>query len=190
MTLPLIDIQNVSVAYGSPRVPVLNGINLHIDEGDFICVLGQTGCGKSTLLRLVLGSERPAGGRILVVPTLAESLPYVVLEAAAACQPLDATRVGGIPEIFGATAGDLVPSRDAGALAGAIRQVLDESPDVLAARVRALSESIRKRFSLERMGADVVSGYAAAFQARAERSSVGARKLANHAQPKGASTQT
>ncbi|KNY22573.1 glycosyltransferase family 4 protein [Methylobacterium sp. ARG-1] len=110
-----------------------------------------------------------ARGRILVVPSLAESLPYVVLEAAAAAQPLVATRVGGIPEIFGAMAGDLVPSRDADALAGAIRRVLDEAPDVLAARVRALSESIHERFSLERMGADVISGYAAAFQARETR---------------------
>jgi glycosyltransferase involved in cell wall biosynthesis len=119
-----------------------------------------------------------ARGRILVVPSLAESLPYVVLEAAAASQPLVATRVGGIPEIFGPMAGDLVPSRDAGALAGAIRQVLDEAPDVLTARVRALSESIRQRFSLERMGADVVSGYAAAFQARADRLGVEGAKVA------------
>ncbi|MCJ2142743.1 glycosyltransferase family 4 protein [Methylobacterium sp. E-066] len=119
-----------------------------------------------------------ARGRILVVPSLAESLPYVVLEAAAASQPLVATRVGGIPEIFGPAADDLVPSRDAGALAGAIRRVLDEAPDVLNARVRALSESIHQRFSLERMGADVVSGYAAAFQARAERLSVETRKVA------------
>lgn len=114
-----------------------------------------------------------ARGRILVVPSLAESLPYVVLEAAAAAQPLVATRVGGIPEIFGAMAGDLVPSRNADALAGAIRRVLDEAPDVLAARVRALSESIHERFSLERMGADVISGYAAAFQARETRLRVG-----------------
>ena len=34
-------------------------IDLEIDEGEFVCVLGQTGCGKSTLLRLVLGSEQP-----------------------------------------------------------------------------------------------------------------------------------
>ncbi|MDP4003041.1 glycosyltransferase family 4 protein [Methylobacterium sp. NEAU K] len=119
-----------------------------------------------------------AKGRILVVPSLAESLPYVVLEAAAASQPLVATSVGGIPEIFGQAAVDLVPSRDAGALASAIRRVLDEAPEVLAARVQGLSRSIRQRFSLERMGGDVISGYAAAFQARDERRSVGSRKLA------------
>ncbi len=119
-----------------------------------------------------------ARGRILVVPSLAESLPYVVLEAAAAAQPLVATRVGGIPEIFGAAAGDLVPARDPGALAAGIRLVLDDAPEVLAARVRQLSDSIRQRFSLERMGSEVISGYAAAFQIRAERRSPVPREIA------------
>jgi NitT/TauT family transport system ATP-binding protein len=64
--MALIDIQNVSVAYGSPLRPVLSGIDLEIEEGEFVCVLGQTGCGKSTLLRLVLGCEKPGRGRILV----------------------------------------------------------------------------------------------------------------------------
>ncbi|GJE09781.1 MULTISPECIES: glycosyltransferase family 4 protein [Methylobacterium] len=107
-----------------------------------------------------------ARGRILVVPSLAESLPYVVLEAAAAAQPLVATRVGGIPEIFGPAAGDLVPAREPEALAEGIRRVLDDAPDVLSARVHALSASIRQRFSLERMGSEVIAGYASAFQAR------------------------
>ena len=62
----LIQIENVSVAYGSPPHPVLTGIDLHVEEGEFVCLLGQTGCGKSTLLRIVLGSEKPAGGRVLI----------------------------------------------------------------------------------------------------------------------------
>jgi len=64
--MALIDIRNVSVAYGSPARPVLEGIDLTIEEGEFVCVLGQTGCGKSTLLRLILGSEAPRTGEILV----------------------------------------------------------------------------------------------------------------------------
>jgi len=64
--MPLIEIRDISVSYGTPLRPVLEGISLDIDEGEFVCVLGQTGCGKSTLLRLVLGSEPPARGRILV----------------------------------------------------------------------------------------------------------------------------
>jgi NitT/TauT family transport system ATP-binding protein len=64
--MPLIQIDGVSIAYGSPRRPVLDRIDLAIEEGEFVCVLGQTGCGKSTLLRLLLGCERPADGRILI----------------------------------------------------------------------------------------------------------------------------
>jgi NitT/TauT family transport system ATP-binding protein len=62
----LIEIERLHVAYGSPPRPVLDGIDLSIAEGEFLCVLGQTGCGKSTLLRLVLGCERPTSGRILI----------------------------------------------------------------------------------------------------------------------------
>ena len=64
--MALIEIQNLSVAYGTPARPVLDRVNLSIDEGDFVCLLGQTGCGKSTLLRMVLGAETPGGGRILI----------------------------------------------------------------------------------------------------------------------------
>ena len=64
--MALIHIEDVFVAYGSPARAVLAGIDLEIAEGSFVCLLGQTGCGKSTLLRLVLGSERPMRGRILI----------------------------------------------------------------------------------------------------------------------------
>lgn len=64
--MALIEIKNVSIAYGSPSRPVLSNINLDIEEGEFVCVLGQTGCGKSTLLRLVLGSEKPRSGEVWV----------------------------------------------------------------------------------------------------------------------------
>lgn len=110
-----------------------------------------------------------ARGRILVVPSLAESLPYVVLEAAAAAMPMIATDVGGIPEIFGEAAGALVPARDPAALEAAVAALLDEAPGSVEARFAALSASVRERFSMERMGSDVLSGYAAAFRARALR---------------------
>ena len=61
--MALIDIRDVCVTYAAP---VLAGVNLSIEEGEFVCVLGQTGCGKSTLLRLVLGSEKPSRGEVLI----------------------------------------------------------------------------------------------------------------------------
>ncbi len=51
-------------------------------------------------------------GRMLVIPSRAESLPYVVLEAAAAGLPIIATEVGGVPEIFGPQSARLVPADD------------------------------------------------------------------------------
>ena len=61
MGTPLIRIEDLFVSRA-----VLAGIDLEFAEGEFVCVLGQTGCGKSTLLRLVLGSERPLRGRVLI----------------------------------------------------------------------------------------------------------------------------
>jgi NitT/TauT family transport system ATP-binding protein len=45
---------------------VLSAINLEIDAGEFVVVLGETGCGKSTMLRLILGEEQPSAGAIEV----------------------------------------------------------------------------------------------------------------------------
>ena len=64
--MALIQFEKVSVSYGAPSHPVLSTIDLSIEEGEFVCLLGQTGCGKSTLLRLVLGSEQPCAGRVLI----------------------------------------------------------------------------------------------------------------------------
>jgi len=64
--MALIEIQNLGVAYGTPARPVLTDINLAIEEGEFVCLLGQTGCGKSTLLKMILGAEIPTDGRILI----------------------------------------------------------------------------------------------------------------------------
>lgn len=112
-------------------------------------------------IRPVLGR-----GRVMVVPSLAESLPYVVLEAAAAAQPLVATNVGGIPEIFGSLSDDLVPPGDCEALSVAIMRILDEEPAIREGRARALNEALRMRFSMNRMATDVLCGYAAAFRAK------------------------
>jgi NitT/TauT family transport system ATP-binding protein len=44
----------------------LDNINLHIEEGEFVCAVGASGSGKSTLLRLIAGLEMPSSGEILV----------------------------------------------------------------------------------------------------------------------------
>lgn len=67
-----------------------------------------------------------AKGACIVAPSLAESLPYLVLETLAAGVPMLTTRVGGIPEIFGPYAHQLLPPGDVESLAQAMLKVLDD----------------------------------------------------------------
>ena len=51
---------------GKQTVPVLSGINLDIEEGDFLAMMGPSGSGKTTLLNLIGGLDQPTGGEIHV----------------------------------------------------------------------------------------------------------------------------
>lgn len=105
-------------------------------------------------------------GRLMTIPSRAESLPYVVLEAAAARQPLLATRVGGIPEIFVPFADELIQPNDPAILAKAIVAKLDEPEALRQAKAEALSGFVRSRFSLAGMVDGVMDGYETALMAR------------------------
>lgn len=102
-------------------------------------------------------------GRIMVVPSRMESLPYVVLEAAAAGMPLIATRVGGIAEIYGPLSDSLVPPDEAGALAQAIGRAIDH-PDRAADLARRLRERVSASFSLDSMVDGVLAAYQTALE--------------------------
>ena len=91
-----------------------------------------------------------AMGRCAVVPSLAESLPYVVLEAAAARLPVIATNVGGIPEIFGPTAESLVAADDTVALRTAMVRFLTDSMGA-EAEMQVRLAHIQASFSVARM---------------------------------------
>ena len=60
-----VDVQKEYVK-GKQSVPVLTGINLQIDEGDFLALMGPSGSGKTTLLNLIGGLDQPTGGEIEV----------------------------------------------------------------------------------------------------------------------------
>ena len=47
-------------------VLALDGIDLKVDEGDFVCIVGPSGCGKSTFLNIIAGLEKPDSGEILL----------------------------------------------------------------------------------------------------------------------------
>jgi glycosyltransferase involved in cell wall biosynthesis len=139
----------VTATEGRPATLVMAGSGP--DRGRFESEIESLGLNG----RVTLVGVRPARavlpqGRIAVVPSLAESLPYVVLEAAAAGLPVVATRVGGIPEIFGPTAASLVAPGDVEALKAAMQQALDNPQDAMAAAERRL-DHIRSHFSIDRM---------------------------------------
>ena len=102
-------------------------------------------------------------GRIMVVPSRAESLPYVVLEAAAGSKPLITTAVGGIPEIYGPLSNTLVPPLDPAALAQAIAQALDH-PDAMAEIMQKLRARVQAAFSVDTMVDGVLAAYETALE--------------------------
>jgi glycosyltransferase involved in cell wall biosynthesis len=104
-------------------------------------------------------------GRLLVIPSRAESLPYIVLEAAAAGVPLITTRVGGIPEIFGPDSAALVPPGDPAALARAIDLALRDPGGKRGAGAR-LQARVREIFSSDAMTDAVLAAYRAALARR------------------------
>jgi putative ABC transport system ATP-binding protein len=65
---PLISLRGVSKSYrrGGQIVPVLNGITLDVERGDFLGLMGPSGSGKSTLLNLIAGIDKPDVGEIFV----------------------------------------------------------------------------------------------------------------------------
>ena len=62
----MINFDNVSKQYKNSNTPALDGINLNIEQGDFVFLVGQSGSGKSSLLRLLLKEEKPTSGTVTV----------------------------------------------------------------------------------------------------------------------------
>ena len=67
---PLLDLQGVAVGY-DPGHPVLRGLDLRLDMGDRVALLGANGNGKTTLLRLLAERLRPSAGALRRAPRLA-----------------------------------------------------------------------------------------------------------------------
>ena len=52
---------------GEVQVPAVDGVNLNIREGEFVCIRGRSGSGKSTLLSLLAGLESPTDGEVVIL---------------------------------------------------------------------------------------------------------------------------
>jgi len=94
---------------------------------------------------------------IVVVPSRAESLPYLVLEAVAAQKPMVAVNVGGIPEIFADQKERLVPSENPQAMAQEMLKLYDNKRRHIQAA--EIAEVLQKNFSLESMAQSVEELY-------------------------------
>jgi nitrate/nitrite transport system ATP-binding protein len=69
---PFLSIESVTKIYPTPEGPytVLDGIDLEVYEGEFICLIGHSGCGKSTLLNMVSGFNTPSEGQVVLSDSL------------------------------------------------------------------------------------------------------------------------
>src|SRR5208337_4593976 len=104
--IPLIKVEEVYFGYS--RKPVLTGINLAIQKGEILTLLGPNGCGKSTLIKLMVGVLSPLAGHILYDGTdisrfgsknLAREIAYVpqIHKSAFPYSVMDIALMGRIP---------------------------------------------------------------------------------------------
>lgn len=65
---PMVDVREVERTFrrGRTAVPVLRGLSLRMERGEFLALMGPSGSGKSTLLNLIAGLDRPSGGEVIV----------------------------------------------------------------------------------------------------------------------------
>lgn len=62
----MIDFEHVSKQYKHNAKPALEDVNFHVDDGEFVFLLGHSGAGKSTLLKLILREVLPSEGKVFV----------------------------------------------------------------------------------------------------------------------------
>jgi glycosyltransferase involved in cell wall biosynthesis len=115
--------------------------------------------------RVVFTGAMPAAmafprGRCIVVPSRNESLPYIVLEAAAAEIPLIATNVGGIPEIVQGSDTSLLPPGNVEVLVGAMQAFLD-APQAAKVRAHRLKQLVHNCFAIAAATTAVLDFYRA-----------------------------
>lgn len=64
MSETILQLENIEKSFDG--VPVLRGLNLTVEQGEFVTLLGSSGCGKTTTLRIIAGLETPDSGRVLL----------------------------------------------------------------------------------------------------------------------------
>src|SRR3712207_4750694 len=68
-----VEIRNIRKNFGT--VPVIHGVSLDIQDGEFVILVGPSGCGKSTLLRMIAGLENISSGELRIGPRVVNDVP-------------------------------------------------------------------------------------------------------------------
>ena len=111
----MLEINNLYFSYTGNCPYILNDINLLIDDGDYVSIIGENGCGKSTLIKIVLNLLKPLKGTVKVntdkigyVPQCAQSFNsefpitvYEVLRCHAKTKKIDAGSIGKYLDLVG-----------------------------------------------------------------------------------------
>ena len=79
--MALVSLQDVNVSFGGPLL--LEGVDLSIDRGERVCLVGRNGTGKSTIMRLISGEVKPDGGKIIYqqgvrITLLTQEVPHAL----------------------------------------------------------------------------------------------------------------
>ncbi len=131
------------------------------DKPRYLATIQKSGLGQRIRMHDAMPARRAfAMARTVVIPSRAESMPYIVLEAVAAGRPVIATRVGGIPEILGPDSDALVAPGSVSKLSEAMVRALSD-PSWLE-RAMPATASFRDRFSAATMASRIFSAYAEA----------------------------
>ena len=70
MPTPFLSVQGLSKRFPSPKgsdpLTVFENVNLGIEKGEFVCIIGHSGCGKSTILNILAGLDEPTDGAVIM----------------------------------------------------------------------------------------------------------------------------
>ena len=63
---PFVQIEALAKSYPGNAEPVFDGVNVHIERGEFVCIIGHSGCGKTTILNVLAGLETASTGHVFM----------------------------------------------------------------------------------------------------------------------------
>lgn len=148
--------ETLALLNGRGRRLTLTAVGSGPEEGALKSLAVRLGLADQITFHAPMSACRAfALGRTLVVPSRAESLPYIVLESIAASVPIIATNVGGVSEIFGVYADSLVPAGNVEALATALLT----DPEVLADRTARIRRRVEAGFNTDAMCDGILDAY-------------------------------